>query len=264
MVPRLHSSEVTRLSDPPETSSNVHRGPSTAQALRKLGPAGVIAVVSAILPPLGFAVLVGFINQIAPWLRSHGTQGVALYVVAFWFLGGFALLPTYAYAILGGWAFGFAWGLPAAICGFTGAAIVGYLVAGRVSGDRVVRLIGENPRWQAVYEALLKGSWGKTLLIVFLMRLLPNSPFATTNVILSATRTPLPLFILGTVLGITPRVSVVLFTAAQMSQLSFSLKENKLFVIGGITLTILILGIIGMIGRRAMRKVTSVPPTAAG
>jgi hypothetical protein len=59
-------------------------------------------------------------------------MGVVLYLAAFAVLGGLALLPTYAQSLLGGWAFGFAGGLPVVLAGFAGAALVNYAIAARV------------------------------------------------------------------------------------------------------------------------------------
>ena len=69
----------------------------------RLGRLGPTAAATAFLPPIGFLILLGTMNQSAPWLQSHGALGVVLFVAAFSVLGGLALLPTYAPSVLGGW-----------------------------------------------------------------------------------------------------------------------------------------------------------------
>ena len=66
----------------------------------------------------------------------------------------------------------------AALVGFTGGGLLGYQVARRVSKDRVEELIEGNPKARAIRDALRRrGPW-RTLLVVTLLRLPPNSPFA--------------------------------------------------------------------------------------
>ena len=79
---------------------------------------------------------------------------------------GLGFLPTYAQSILGGWVFGVALGLPAALVGFTGEAWLGYEIARRVSKDRVEELIERNPKARVIRDALVgRGPW-RTLLVV--------------------------------------------------------------------------------------------------
>jgi uncharacterized membrane protein YdjX (TVP38/TMEM64 family) len=230
---------------------------------RRLGPAGVLALITLTLPPLGSIVLLYYINEVGEWFRSHQQWGPAIYVLAFWVLVGLALLPTYASAIVGAWAFGFTTGCTAALIGFSGAALIGYLISSLASGDRVVKLIEEKPKWRIVYDALLRSSKWKAFLIVFLLRVPPNSPFAATNLLLASTRVPLGIFLLATLLGMTPRTAAVALAASRMSELSLSVPEHRWTIALGIVLTILVLVVIGMIGKHALDRVTngSIPRT---
>src|SRR5262245_16966385 len=146
--------------------------------LQRLGPASFLGAAALFLPPLGSLLLFANINTIGEWLRGHEAAGVALYIAGFALLAGLALLPTYASAILGGWAFGFPIGFPAAMAGFVGGAVIGYGVARPTASERVLALIAEKPKWKAVRDTLLGGRALKTLGIVTLLRLPPNSPFA--------------------------------------------------------------------------------------
>src|SRR5438270_550236 len=75
--------------------------------MRELGAAGPLAVVMILLPVLGGVALLGFLNRLGPWLRSHESPTVvvgATGVVAL--LAGFSLVPTYMLEIVSGWSFG--------------------------------------------------------------------------------------------------------------------------------------------------------------
>ncbi len=230
----------------------------------RLGPASFLAVGAAVLPPLGSLLLFANINQIGDWLRSHGSTGIAFYIAGFAFFAGVALLPTYSSAILGGWAFGFAVGLPAALAGFLGGALIGYGVARPTSAERVTRLIDEKPQWKAVRDSLMGGSKARALLIVTLLRLPPNSPFALTNLVLASVRTPLWIYLLGTLIGMTPRTALVLYIASQVQgkMADEAAKDKPWWMIAvGIGATVIVLGIVGMMAKKALAKVTAASVT---
>lgn len=220
---------------------------------RRLGPAGPLALIAASMPIIaGFAVL-GTLPWVGGWLRAHPQPGGLLYVLCYAVLGGLGFLPTYAYSALGGYAFGFGKGLALALASYTAASVIAYLVARRASGERVLEMIGEHPRWQAVYEALLGSRLGKTLLIVTLLRLPPNSPFALTNLVMASTRVHPVAFTIGTVVGIAPRTGVVVFLAAL-----YGLEHRQPFWLYGvgIAVTLVVLGIIGHLANQAIARVT--------
>jgi uncharacterized membrane protein YdjX (TVP38/TMEM64 family) len=233
---------------------------SVGSVIRRLGPAGPLALLWALLPAIGGFVLLGTLNIVGPWLRSHQDVGVLLYVLMFAVSAGLALLPTYAQAILGGWAFGFAVGFPAALGGFLGGALIGYAIARWSAGDRVVRLVDEHPRWKAVYDALLGSNFGRTLLIVTLLRLPPNSPFAITNLVLASTRTRLSVYTLGTLVGMAPRTAVLVFLAAGLKELSFARPGQTWLFIAGIVITLIVVAVIGQIAHAAITRVTAGAP----
>lgn len=225
--------------------------------LRRLGPAGVLGIVSVTLPLVGLVTLVSVLGTLAPWLRGHAEVGIAIYVVGFSVLAGIAVLPTHAAAIAGGWAFGFAVGLPAALAGFVGGSLIGYAIARPTAGDRVTRLIEENPKWKAVYDALLRSGFWRALAIVTLLRLPPNSPFAVTNLLLASTGVPLPVYALGTLFGMMPRITVIVWIASHVAQLEFSSAGGWWTTAIGVVITLFVLAVIGSIAQRAIQRVTA-------
>lgn len=250
--------ECGRLNPAPERDT-------LRQMIRKLGPAAVLGAIASILPPLGSIVLFWKINTIGPWLREHGVQGLVLYMVAFAVLSGIAVVPTYASSVLGGWAFGFAWGYPGALLGFVGGAIIGYFVGGAFAKDRVVALINEHPRWQAVKDALIGSGPLKTLGITSLVRLAPNSPFALTNYFLSSLRMPLWIYTLATLFGMAPRTAATVFIASRLqNQLIEKAADEKPWWLVGISIaiTIVVFVVIGTIATKALHHATRKDPAA--
>lgn len=252
--------------DPVASPSSTTSGPGAADIaafFRRLGPAGVLAGIAAFLPAIGGFVLLGTLTPVGNWLKSHGdVGGVAVYIAGFALFSGLALLPTYAQAILGGWAFGFAIGFPAALGGFAGGATVGYVVARFASGDRVMKILDEHPRWRAVYDALLAGGFWKQLGMITLLRLPPNSPFAMTNLVLAATKARWTPFAIGTVVGMAPRTALAVYLASGLRDLSDKPRESWWLFAAKIAVTIGVVVVIGVIAQRALHKATGQPPRA--
>lgn len=227
-----------------------------AMALAKrLGPASVLALISATLPALGGFALVAFVQPVGEWLKSHDSA-LTIYAVGFALAAGLALLPTYAQAILGGWAFGFQRGLTGALIGATLGGVLGYVIARVVSAQRVGTVINEHPKWRAVSSALTGGGFFKTLGLVTLVRLPPNSPFALTNLVLGATRVQFVPFIIGTALGLAPRTAFAVYSAAEAQQLN--VRESSSWGMFAVKIAVALVAVIivGAISKRALDKAT--------
>ena len=201
-------------------------------------------------------------DTISKWLESQGSSGLFIYAACFALSAGLALLPTYAQSILGGWAFGLARGFPAALCGFIFGSLVAYAVARPTASHRVSALIEQHPNWQAVRDALVGGSTLKTLGIVTLLRLPPNSPFALTNLVMASVRVPLWIYMLGTAVGMAPRTFAAVWLGQTLHQQFATFREGLdapkpwwIFA-AGIALTVLVLGVIGYIANKAIERVT--------
>ena len=231
---------------------------ATRTAARRLAP---LAIVSLLLPPLGAAVLIGYMPRLGPWLQAHGVTGVMAYVAGFAVFGGFALLPTYAPAILGGWAFGDRVGLPAALAGFVLASAINYAWAHRWS-THAAQLLAERPKWLVVRNALVGMSRWRTTLVVALVRVPPNSPFALSNSALAAARVPIVPYLVGTFLGLTPRTAVAVRAGSHLSTLDFRQPDAYGAAIVTIGLSIAVLGILGWLARRALESALSDIPHA--
>jgi uncharacterized membrane protein YdjX (TVP38/TMEM64 family) len=154
-------------------------------------------------------------------------------------------------------------GLPAALVGFTGGALIGHAVARRVSKDRVEELISNDAKARAIRDALVGRGTGRTLLVVALLRLPPNSPFALTNLVMATTGTPLPAFLGGTLLGMLPRTAVAVSLAAAAAATgaediqTFVRHRGPWLLAAGVVGGMAVLGVIGAIARRALRRVTA-------
>lgn len=252
--------------------------PARRSLAERLGPAGPLAVIAALCPVLGtFALFYAVANTgMGDWLRYNPGAGVLIYCAGFAVLGGLAFLPTYAQSALGGWAFGSIIGVPAAILGFLGGSAIGYVIARRASGDRVQRIIDEHPKWRAVRDALAGPAQGspdplpprrrfvKTLAMVSLLRLPPNSPFAMTNLVMASVHVPWGPYLLGTLIGMTPRTSLAVVIGAgihgTMNRDALESSAPPWALWAGIAVAALVVVVIGVHANRAIKRL-AIPST---
>lgn len=238
--------------------------PTTGEVIRRLGPAGPLAAISAILPGICGIVMLYHAGTVGTWLRGHGAVA---YAGLFALMAGFSLLPTYASAIVGGWAFGLQTGFAAALVGFLGGAAIGYEIGLRASGDRVERLIAEQPKWRAVVDSLVHGSPAKTLMIVTLLRLPPNSPFAISNLVLASTKVGRAPFLIGTLVGMAPRTFLAVSIGAGLGEVLSRDAINdakRHFVFWGIGAAVAVVLIIGQLAKKALERVSAPAAGADG
>ncbi|MEI6397513.1 MAG: VTT domain-containing protein [Pseudomonadota bacterium] len=225
--------------------------------MRRLGAAGPFAILLSFLPPVGSLFLIASLTQLGPWLRLHHGVGLLIYFLVIGLLLGVSFVPTYASAILAGWAFGFGKGSLIAIVTITVSSLLAYAVARWIARDRALEIIYERPKWYAIYQALVGRENSRTLLVVTLMRVPPLSPFALANFALAAARVPLGTYTLGTFLGILPRTIVTTFAAAQVEQLDLNNLGQSWVKMVGIALTLAACIGIGVLANRILREFSS-------
>ncbi|MEI8197398.1 MAG: VTT domain-containing protein [Phycisphaerae bacterium] len=230
--------------------------PPPPSLLHRLGAFGPLAALSFILPSCGGLVLLGFLPTVATYLRSHPTWGLPAYVAGFALLAGLAVLPTYALGLLGGYTFGLAWGFPAALLGYTGAAVIGYLVGRGSAGERVVTILREHPKWDAVYHALLTGRSWHVIWLIALVRIPPH-PFASVNLLLAAARVSLLRYGVGSLLGMAPHALFLTWAASDAAQLDLQHPADWRIVLAAIVTMSLTATVITHVARRALRQMTT-------
>lgn len=260
-APRHDETNAPAIEQP--SAAVIESSTSLSEVWTRLGPTRWLGILWATSPALCGIALLTFLGPISDWLLVHPAGGLALYVVVFAITAGFGLLPTYAQSILGGWVFGFWIGWGAAMIGFTLASLIGYTVARTASHDRVEQLVETNAKARAIREDLIGHGLWRTLGIVTLIRVPPNSPFAITNLIMATTGVGILPYVVGTAIGMAPRTGVAVWLAAYgRGQGARDIQElmqqakGPWYIIGGLVLTLIVFAIIGAIANHALQRVT--------
>jgi uncharacterized membrane protein YdjX (TVP38/TMEM64 family) len=256
--------DQTPSASPAEASAASSAAPKLGRVrrfLKRIGPAGPMAIIVTCLPAIGAIFLFAIASRVTPWLAAKGIVGAMIFAAAFAILGGFALVPTYANSILGGWMFKFALGFPIVLVGLGGAAMIGYVLAHRIIGHRVEEVIAEHPKWEIVRRALVGESTMKTIGIVTLLRLSPLLPFETTTLLLAMCGVRAMPFLVGTILGVAPRAAVIVFAGAAAHKLELHAAPHPAVIVIGLLLTAASVIIIAVIAKHALDRATGAGST---
>lgn len=227
------------------------------EARREFGKIGFWAVFAMVMPIIGLTAFIGVIYRVSPWLEANPELGVPAFVVTISVLSGLAVLPTNIVGMTSGWAFGFPLGLAAMLAAIGGAVSLNYFISRRLAGPNFDRVISEKPKFNAIHKALLAGSALKVVAIIVLLRLSPATPFAATNFVISASGVSMRSYIAGTVVGYLPRTSATVFVGSSLSRLNFEQPSESWLIILGIIATVAATVVIGVLSRKALKKLTA-------
>ncbi len=254
----------------PGRTSVIDRWDQARAVYDKVGPAALLGLAWTSMPAVLGIMLLANIAPISDLLHTNKTVGWFGYVAVFIVSAGVGFLPTYGQSILGGWVFGFAAGFPGAMLGFVGGSIIGYAIAHRVSRHKVEDLLESNERSRAVRDALIGHGFWRTLGIVTLIRVPPNSPFALTNLVMASAGVKMLPYTLGTLIGMAPRTGIaVAFAAAGRAtgarDIQEFIEEQPWWVVpAGVVVFVVVLGVIGLIANKALHQVAKPRLDTAG
>ncbi len=258
------------MSDDPNASTNPpSNDESLGQIIKRLGPAAWLGIAWGVLPAIaGITLLVNMRHAQKLLIGTEEEpglplmQGVMVYVAIFIVTAGLGILPTVSQAILAGFAFGIAWGFPAAMLGFTGASIIGYFVARFVARERIESEIHKHKKVEIIRDAFIRHGFMRALCILTLLRVPPNSPFALTNYAMSVSGVKFIPFMIATIVGMAPRTFAAVWIGAQAESWD-QVHKPKWLIIGGIVLAVVILVGLGKLANKAIDqaiKAGELPP----
>lgn len=245
----------------PDTSP---QSPDTNQSfgaiVKRLGPAAVLGFLWAAMPAIAGIVLLSNMSKASDILMQRNEEGggslaigIAMYVGIFILTAGVGILPTYSQAILAGFAFGVAFGFPAALAGFTGASIIGYCIALFIARKHVESELHRHPKAEIVRDAFVRHGFWRATGILMLLRVSPASPFSLMNGFMAVSGVKLVPYVIATVVGMAPRTFAAVWIGSQIENWD-EYDKPKWLIIGGIVLMVGVLLLLGNMANKAIDK----------
>jgi uncharacterized membrane protein YdjX (TVP38/TMEM64 family) len=176
---------------------------TSPQAVKKIArrawPLGV-ALAFLVLVALAWALASDWdrFGSLGDAVTSLGTAAPVLYVGLF-AIGTVILAPSPVISIAAGVAFGW-WGIPLALLGATLGAVASFLLSRYFLRETLDDWLSERATFRAAKTAVDEEGWK----VLVLLRLSPAVPFGLLNYLAGLTKVPLTLYVLTTVIGITP------------------------------------------------------------
>jgi len=243
-------------------AGGAERDDSLGAVVSRLGPAAWLAAAWTVTPAVMGILLLTNMEKASEFLSARSEQGgaafltgVTMYIGIFIVSAGVGMLPTYSQAILAGYAFGVVWGLPAAILGFTGASLVGYLIAKTVARSRVEREIHAHPKAEVVRDSFVRHGFWRALGILVLLRVPPTSPFALMNGVMAVSGVRVLPYTLAAAVGMAPRTFAAVWIGSGISDWGEQ-ERPRWMIVGGIVLTIAIVVYLGKLANDAIARAT--------
>lgn len=195
----------------------------------------------AILPLLAGSAMAFWALDHKEWLLSLSGVQWLLVFSAMAIPIAFSLIPNTLAGILAGYFIGM-WGLAGMCLSFFLASVIGYFFGRRLDSglkEQIFRI------WPSAEKAIQKLE-GNSVSVVMAFRLLPVPPFAVGNLLLAWLRIPLSSFLLGSMVGMIPRMAVVVWLGSQVNDILFLLqhpmkaKEMQVFSLVAVLVAVVI------------------------
>ncbi|TCK18648.1 putative membrane protein YdjX (TVP38/TMEM64 family) [Thiogranum longum] len=163
---------------------------------------GIIASIVFVTVVVGVLLLFDIDDQVLrllAWLDAQGAWASLLFILIM-ALVVVLLLPGVLFTTGAGFVFGVVEGTLYVVVGTTLGAVIAFLIARYLFGERAARFVRQHARLKLVSEELTPQGWK----IVMLTRLIPLFPFKLSNYFFGLTAFSLRGFSVGTFLGVIP------------------------------------------------------------
>lgn len=228
----------------------INKFKTTWETTKSFGPLAPLMLFTILAPGVGVLVLLSSSQTWFPIMESFDGLKLPIYVSLTVLFTGLSLVPTHASSLIAGMLFGIFKGPVFALFAIVGASYFSFVVISLVIKESSYKALLKKPKAAKIHKELLLKSGYKSILFIALIRFSPVMPFAATNVLLAASKVKAIHFVLGSFIGLAPRVLLVAIAGAGLSELDLSKGSNIwLAVLGGVS-TILLIVYVGKVIRK--------------
>ncbi|MEM6820950.1 MAG: VTT domain-containing protein [Verrucomicrobiota bacterium] len=202
---------------PNPIQSEEQKAPSQNKTRGTFGLLLLICAAAVLLPILGFSSLVSFLSSSLDSFQELGLWTLVPFVLVASTLIGLALLPSHVSSGLAGFLYGLPLGTLVALLSVMLGACLGYGVTQKTAKHQLRFWIDRSKWTRVLAEELIDSGFSKCLTTIALSRLPPQVPFALGNIVAASSGVSLIPFILGTVLGMAPRIILLVWVGTSLS-----------------------------------------------
>ncbi|MEQ9460725.1 MAG: VTT domain-containing protein [Phycisphaeraceae bacterium] len=217
-------------------------------------PTLALLTVALALPALGAIGLAQPIRSAADALRDQTLWSAPLFITAAALLAGTALLPTHAISLAAGYIFGVTLGTPLALAAVLIATTLGVQLAKRLGSNHLRQWVDQHPTARRL-TSLIDTPNRSAILAITLLRLPPQVPFALANALAALLNLPLTPLLIGTALGMLPRVALVTYLGSQLAAWDQGTTSTNTLLLALASATIALLGL-SLLARHTLRHTT--------
>ncbi len=225
--------------------------------LKQLGVLGPVVLFTGLGPLIGAFVLAGTGPLWVDEFREMGSAQIPVFLALTAVLAAYSLIPTHASSLLGGMAFGVGLGSAMAALGILMAAALGFTTLRLLLRNKALHALSHHPRAEAIHRELDQGHYLRSIVLLALIRLSPAVPFATTNLLMSTTGIRLLPFLIGSLIGMAPRVIAVVWIGSSLSELDLTQAADRRLLGLGILATAVVLWVFRKVSKRALTRLES-------
>ncbi len=218
----------------------------------QLGVLGPVALFIG-LGPVVSAFVLGATSPF--WLedfRNLGAAQIPMFLVLTTVLAAYSLIPTHASSLLGGMLWGVGLGTLMALLGTAMAAALGFVTLRFLLRDKALEALSHHPRVEAIHRELDQGHYLRTIALLALIRLSPIVPFAATNLLMSTTGIRVVPFLIGSLLGMAPRIIAVVWIGSSLTKLDLRQAADRRLLIIGVVATVIVLWVLSKVSKRGL------------
>ncbi|MEM9446545.1 MAG: VTT domain-containing protein [Verrucomicrobiota bacterium] len=176
-----------------------------------------IFIAALLLPLLGLTTLMPFVFSLADTFKQLGYWTLLPFIIVSGILIGLAIMPSHLSSALAGFLYGLPLGLLAALSSVIIGSLVGFTLTKKTTKTTLREWLDRSRLASLLAQELIDSNFRKCLTAITLCRLPPQVPFALGNIVAASSGAKLLPFILGTLLGMAPRVFLLVWTGSTLS-----------------------------------------------
>ncbi len=201
-----------------------------------------------VLPIISNLILAAVLVTHLDHIKSMDYITLVYWGILIFFTSTFSIISTTLLSVACGYLFGWI-AFPVLLTMFTLSSLIGYFLGNVFDQQTIMSWIGANEVVYNFIEKLKK----RMNFMVFVMRVTPVLPFTVTNVLCSYLSVPLKNYVGMSVIGISARLAVAVYTGTQISSI-VNMEDDPIYKFQKIGIFVVSLALFGILYYLVMKE----------